>query len=93
MRLKSYAKIRFGQFLFVLTFSSVISRPIHLFNNSCGFQKYLSKKGLIKKNYLGKNLAVTVFYFCYGHASLGIERIFHWIAIFCHYVNYIHVCK
>ena len=32
--------------------------------------------------YLGKNLAVTVAYFCYGHASLKRERIFYWIAIF-----------
>ena len=38
-----------------------------------------------QKIYLGKNLAVTVAHFCYGQASLKRERIFHWIAIFCHY--------
>ena len=49
MRLRIYAKIRFGYFLAcVLALSSVICWPIHLFTVSCGFQKVL-KKGFIKK--------------------------------------------
>ena len=33
------------------------------------------KKGLIKITYFGKNLAVTIDYFFYGHISLKRERI------------------
>ena len=84
MRLKVYAKTRFGHFLCVLTLSSVIRRPIHLFNASCWFQKYLSKK-FNQKFYLGENMVATVDYFCYGHASVKRDTIFHWTAIFCHY--------
>ena len=40
--------------------------------------------------YLGENLAGTVVIY-FGHASLKRERIFHWIAIFCHCQNYSHV--
>ena len=48
MRLKIYEKIRFGNFVCVLALSSVVCRPIHLFNVSCGFIKnVLMKKGLI----------------------------------------------
>ena len=50
--LKIYAKIRFGHFYCVLAFS-VICRPIHLINASCGFQDY--QKGLIKKQIKGKS--------------------------------------
>ena len=83
MRLKIYAKIRFGHFFVFLALSSVICRPVHLFNTSCGL-KVIIKKGLSDG---------TVVYFYFGHASLKRERIFHWIAIFCHYQNYSHVCK
>ena len=67
MRLKIYAKVRFGHFVCVLVLSSVICEPIHLFNASFGFQKYLSKK-FNQKIYLDKNIAVAVVYFCYGQA-------------------------
>ena len=56
MSLKIYTKIRFvGHFflfvclfVFFLAFSSLIYRPVHLFNASCGL-KVLNEKGLIKK--------------------------------------------
>ena len=48
-------------FLF-LALSSVICEPVHLFNTSCGL-KVLIKKGLIKKNYLGKNLTEQLLIF------------------------------
>ena len=41
MRLKIY-KIRFGRFLFILALFSEC-RAVHLFNGSCGFQKYQNK--------------------------------------------------
>ena len=47
--------------------------------------KSTSQKRFNQKIYLGKSLTVTVAYFCYGHASLKRERIFHLIAIFYHY--------
>ena len=75
MRLKIYEKIRFGLFFRFLAFSSVICRPINLFNASRRFQKHQNKFN--QKIYLGKNLAVTVIYFYYGHNSLKRERIFH----------------
>ena len=62
MRVKIYAKIRFGHFYVFLLLSSVICRPVHLFNTSCGL-KVLIKKGLIKKIYLGKNLVEQLFTF------------------------------
>ena len=91
MRLKIHAKIRLGHFFAFLALSSVIYGPVHLFNTSCGL-KALMKKGLIKKLFREKS-GRTVVYFYFGHASLKRERIFHWIAIFCDYQNYSHVCK
>ena len=46
-----------------------------------GFKSNYQKK-FDQKIYLGKNAAVTVVYFCYGHPSLKREKIFHWIATF-----------
>ena len=48
MRLKIYAKIRFGHFFVFLALSSVICWPVHLFDTSCRL-KVLIKKGLAKK--------------------------------------------
>ena len=53
MRLKIYAKIRFGHSFVFLALSSVICRPVHFFNTSCEL-KVLIKKGLIKKFIYGK---------------------------------------
>ena len=76
---------------FVLALCFVMCLPIHLFNAFCGFQKY--QKWFNQKNYLGKNHAITITYFCYWHFSIKRERIFHWITIFCHHWSYIDVCK
>ena len=84
MRLKIYAKIRFGHFLCALALSYVMFWPIHVFNASCGFQSTYQKR-FNQKIYLEKDLAVAGVYFCYEHASLKREKIFHWIVIFCHY--------
>ena len=46
-----------------------------------GFKNTYQKR-FNQKNYLEKNLAVTVINFWYGQASLKRERIFHRIAIF-----------
>ena len=92
MTLKLYAKIRFGHFFVFLALCSVICRPVHLFNASCGL-KVLIKKGLIKKKLFREKSGGAVVYFYFGHASLKRERIFHWISIFCHYQNYSHACK
>ena len=70
MRLKIYAKIRFGHFFVFLALSSVICRPVHLFNTSCGLKVLIKKSGGV------------VVYFYFGHTSLKRDRIFHWIAIF-----------
>ena len=73
MRLKIYAKIIFGHCLcFWLSLSSVIYRPVHLFNTSCGLKVFI-KKGLIKKLFRGKSSG-TVVYFYFGHASLKREK-------------------
>ena len=40
-----------------------------------GFKSTYQKR-FNQKNYLGKNLAVTVVYFCYGHTSLKREESF-----------------
>ena len=67
-------------FVFWLSLLLYVDQFIYLmllmdFKSSC-------QKKSIQKIYLGKNLEVAVFYFCYGHTSLKRERIFHWIAIF-----------
>ena len=46
----------------LVIFFSFVIQPVHLFNTSCGL-KVLIKKGLIKKNYLGKNLVEQLFIF------------------------------
>ena len=46
----------------LVIFFSFVIQPVHLFNTSCGL-KVLIKKGLIKKNYLGKNLVEQLFSF------------------------------
>ena len=63
---KNICKNKIWSFFSVLVlYSSVIYRPIALFNVYCGFQKYQNKSN--QKIYVGANLAVTIFYFCYGH--------------------------
>ena len=42
-----------------------LSTPVHLFNASCGFQKYENRFN--PKTYLATNLAITTVYFCYRH--------------------------
>ena len=66
MRLKIYPKIRFCHFFVFLALSSVICRPVHLFNTSCEL-KVLIKKALIKNLFREK--------------SGGTVAYFHWIAI------------
>ena len=76
MRLKIYAKIK----SVFLALSSVICRPVYLFNTSCGL-KVLIKKRLIKSLFREKS-GGTIVYFYFGHVSLKGQRIFQWIAIF-----------
>ena len=70
MKLKIYAKIRFGHFFVFLALFSVICRPVHLFNTPCGLKVLIKKSGGV------------VAYFYFGHTSLKRQSIFHWIAIF-----------
>ena len=58
-----------------LDFSSVICRPVSLFNTSCRFQKY--QKRFTQKVYFWENLALTIICFCCGHSSLKGEKNFH----------------
>ena len=44
--------------------------------------KRTSQKISNQKYYLGENLAVTLVYFCFRHASLKRKKIFYWIAFF-----------
>ena len=81
MRLKIYEKIRFGYFFVFLAVSSVIYRPVHLFNTSCGLKVFIKKRFNQKKLFREKSGGAVV-YFNIGHTSLKRERIFHWIAIF-----------
>ena len=80
MRLKIYAKVKFGHFFVFLALSSVICCPVHLFDTSCGL-KVLIKKGLIKKIFREKS-GRTVVHFYFGHGSLERERIFLWKPFF-----------
>ena len=81
MRLNIYAKIRCDHFLCVwLSLLKSVDQFIYLML-LVGFKSTYQKR-FNQKIYLAKNLAVTVVYFCYGHASLKGEGIFHWIAIF-----------
>ena len=48
MKLKIYAKIRFGDLFVLLALSSVICRPGHVFDTSYGLKVFI-KKYLIKK--------------------------------------------
>ena len=75
MRLKIYEKIRFGYFFVFLAVSSVIYRPVHLFNTSCGLKVFI-KKGLIKKNCLGKNLVEQLFIFLKKRKNLSLNSHF-----------------
>ena len=60
---KDLCKDKIWSFLCVFGYlTSVICQPVHLFNTSSGL-KVLIKKGLIKKNYLGKNLTEQLFIF------------------------------
>ena len=58
-----------------LDFSSVICRPVSLFNTSCRFQKY--QKWFTQKVCFGEKLALAMIYFSCGHSSLKGETIFH----------------
>ena len=81
MGLKIYVKIRFGHFF--ICFGSLLW-CVYQFIYLMFFEGFKStyQKRFNQKIYLGKSLEITVVYFCYGHASLKWERIFHWIAIF-----------
>ena len=68
MRLRIYAKIRFGDFFVFLALSSKICWLVHGFNTSCGL-KVLIKKGLIKKLFREKS-GGTIVYFYFGHTCL-----------------------
>ena len=75
MRLKIYEKIRFGYFFVFLAVSSVICQPVHLFNTPCGLKVFI-KKGLIKENCLGKNLAEQLFIFPNKRKNLSLNTHF-----------------
>ena len=59
---KDLCKYKIWSFFVFLALSSVVCRPVHLFNTSCAL-KVLIIKGLIKKKYLGKNLVEQLFIF------------------------------
>ena len=59
---KDLCKDKIWSFFVFLALSSLICQTAHLFNISCGLT-VLIKKGLIKKNYLGKSLAEQLFSF------------------------------
>ena len=77
MSLKIYVKIIFGG-IFSVFWLSILSY-VAQFNYLMLFVGFKStyQKRFNQKTYLGKNLAVTVAYFCYGHASLKRKINFH----------------